>query len=164
MNGSWVSHILAFYRSEGNGNRFQHGSQSRPDPLLLHFLALRGIPYTECQQPFAMPRPALAAIGIKYRRIPVLSIGRDIYSETALILDKLEQLYPGSHMGGKTGVRTSRSSSCCRSGRMWTSFLELVGGNVFQSLAGLHWLILTVTFFRQIASEHLGPIEGGEAN
>jgi glutathione S-transferase len=51
-----------------------------------------------------MPRPDLAAIGVKYRRIPVLSIGRDIYCDTALILDKLEQLYPGSRMGGKTGT------------------------------------------------------------
>lgn len=68
------------------------------------YLALRGIPYTECQQPFTMPRPDLAAIGVKYRRIPVLSIGRDIYCDSALILDKLEQLYPGSHMGGKTGT------------------------------------------------------------
>lgn len=67
------------------------------------YLNLRGIPYTECQQPFTMPRPDLAAINVKYRRIPVLSIGRDIYCDTALILQKLEQLYPGSQMGGKTG-------------------------------------------------------------
>ena len=66
------------------------------------YLALRGIPYTECEQPVTMPRPDLAAIGVKYRRIPVLSIGRDIYCDTALILDKLEKLYPGSDMGGKT--------------------------------------------------------------
>jgi glutathione S-transferase len=68
------------------------------------YLALRGIPYTECQQPFTMPRPDLAAIGVKYRRIPVLSIGRDLYCDSALILEKLEKLYPGSHMGGKTGT------------------------------------------------------------
>lgn len=68
------------------------------------YLALRGIPYTECQQPFTMPRPDLAAVGVKYRRIPVLSIGRDLYCDSALILEKLEQLYPGSHMGGTTGT------------------------------------------------------------
>src|SRR5436305_1257605 len=68
------------------------------------YLALRGISYTECQQPFTMPRPDLAAIGVKYGRIPVLPIGRDIYCDTALMLDKLEQLYPGSRMGGKTGT------------------------------------------------------------
>jgi glutathione S-transferase len=51
-----------------------------------------------------MPRPDLAAIGVRYRRIPVLSIGRDLYCDSALILEKLEKLYPGSHMGGKTGA------------------------------------------------------------
>lgn len=43
-----------------------------------------------------MPRPDVDAIGTKYRRIPVLSIGRDIYNDTRLILRKLEQLYPFS--------------------------------------------------------------------
>ena len=51
-----------------------------------------------------MPRPDLAAIGVKYRRVPVLSIGRDIYCDSALILEKLEQFYPGSNMNGKTGT------------------------------------------------------------
>lgn len=41
-----------------------------------------------------MPRPDVAAIGTNYRRIPLLSIGRDIYCDTRLILSKLETLYP----------------------------------------------------------------------
>jgi hypothetical protein len=51
-----------------------------------------------------MPRPDLATIGVQYCCIPVLSIGRDIYCDTTLILDKLEQLYSGSHMAGKMGT------------------------------------------------------------
>lgn len=43
-----------------------------------------------------MPRPDVAAIGTNYRRIPTLSIGRDIYNDTRLILRKLEELYPSS--------------------------------------------------------------------
>ena len=39
-----------------------------------------------------MPRPDLAALGVNYRRIPVLSIGRDIFTDTRLILSKLETL------------------------------------------------------------------------
>ncbi|ROW13380.1 hypothetical protein VPNG_05509 [Cytospora leucostoma] len=39
-----------------------------------------------------MPRPDIAKLGIKYRRIPILSIGRDVYLDTRLILQKLEQL------------------------------------------------------------------------
>lgn len=33
-------------------------------------------------------------MGVKYRRIPILSIGRDVYLDTRLIIRKLEQLYP----------------------------------------------------------------------
>lgn len=43
-----------------------------------------------------MPRPDLEALGIKYRRIPILSIGKDIYCDTRLILQKLEERFPAS--------------------------------------------------------------------
>lgn len=43
-------------------------------------------------QPPLMPRPDIASLGIKYRRIPILSIGRDVYLDTRLILQKLETL------------------------------------------------------------------------
>ncbi|KAM3076669.1 hypothetical protein ACMFMG_007475 [Clarireedia jacksonii] len=41
-----------------------------------------------------MPRPDVAALGTNYRRIPLVAIGRDIYNDTRLILQKLEKLYP----------------------------------------------------------------------
>lgn len=41
-----------------------------------------------------LPRPDIAALNINYRRIPILSIGRDVYVDTRLILAKLESLYP----------------------------------------------------------------------
>ncbi|KAH6652683.1 hypothetical protein BKA67DRAFT_592948 [Truncatella angustata] len=63
---------------------------------IVWYLTLRSIPYTECIQPFILPRPDLAALGIAYRRIPLLSIGRDVYADTRLILSKLEELYPPS--------------------------------------------------------------------
>lgn len=54
-----------------------------------------------------MPRPDLQLLGIAYRRIPVLSIGRDVYLDTRLILQKLEVLYPPSAahppLSAKTG-------------------------------------------------------------
>lgn len=78
------------------------------------YLNLRGIPYSECvsfsivlfktnltltsaqSQPFVMPRPDVAALGIQYRRIPLLAIGRDVYNDTRLILSKLEDLFPNA--------------------------------------------------------------------
>jgi glutathione S-transferase len=41
-----------------------------------------------------LPRPDVVSIGTNYRRIPLLSIGRDIYNDTRLILRKLEELFP----------------------------------------------------------------------
>ncbi|GKZ38479.1 hypothetical protein AbraIFM66950_010703 [Aspergillus brasiliensis] len=48
-----------------------------------------------------MPRPDLAALSIHYRRIPVLAIGRDIYFDTVLMLEKLEELIPGNTLGAR---------------------------------------------------------------
>ena len=61
---------------------------------VVHYLALRGIPYTQCIQPITMPRPDLAALGVQYRRVPVLAYGRDIYCDTLLILQKFEKWHP----------------------------------------------------------------------
>lgn len=41
-----------------------------------------------------MPRPDVARLGLHYRRIPIVAIGRDIYLDTRLQLPKLEELHP----------------------------------------------------------------------
>lgn len=44
-----------------------------------------------------LPRPDLREqLGIRYRRIPLLSIGRDVYADTRLILQRLETAFPPS--------------------------------------------------------------------
>ena len=44
-----------------------------------------------------LPRPELSeTMGIAYRRIPILAIGRDIYADTSLIASTLERRYPAS--------------------------------------------------------------------
>lgn len=65
---------------------------------VVNYLNLRGLPYTVCIQPLTMPRPDLAALGVNYRRIPVVSIGKDFYVDTLLILEKLESIFT---TGGK---------------------------------------------------------------
>lgn len=60
------------------------------------YLALRGIPYTHCEQPIYLPRPDITALGVNYRRIPILALGRDIYCDSLLILQKLDEQYPPS--------------------------------------------------------------------
>ncbi|MCJ1313672.1 hypothetical protein MMC25_007351 [Agyrium rufum] len=57
---------------------------------VIWYLQLRGIPYSQSNQPHMLPRPDVKALGINYRRIPFLSIGRDVYIDTRLILSTLD--------------------------------------------------------------------------
>lgn len=50
-----------------------------------------------------MPREDINALGISYRRIPILAAGRDLYCDTPLILKKLEEWYPDGALGAQTG-------------------------------------------------------------
>ncbi|EFR00962.1 hypothetical protein MGYG_03964 [Nannizzia gypsea CBS 118893] len=63
------------------------------------YLTFRGIQHKQCLQPPILPRPDLAALGVQYRRIPVLSIGKDIYCDSRLILKKLEEQFPNGKLG-----------------------------------------------------------------
>ena len=46
-----------------------------------------------------MPRPDLKKLGVEYRRIPILAIGRDIYLDTRLIIRTLEKKFPQGKLG-----------------------------------------------------------------
>ena len=56
-----------------------------------------------------MPRPDLASIGVGYRRIPILAIGKDVYCDSRLIISKLESLYPGSRLALPTAAEAGVS-------------------------------------------------------
>ncbi|KFY66651.1 hypothetical protein V496_01947 [Pseudogymnoascus sp. VKM F-4515 (FW-2607)] len=73
-----------------------HYSYSPYARRVIWYLNLRNIPFSECVQPPIMPRPDLKALGVSYRRIPIVAIGRDIYNDTRLILSKLDELFPPS--------------------------------------------------------------------
>lgn len=66
---------------------------------IIWYLTLRGIDYAQCIQPPYLPREDISALGVKYRRIPLMSIGRDIYCDTRLILQKLEERFPDGALG-----------------------------------------------------------------
>ena len=63
------------------------------------YLNLRGLPWASCIQPPIMPRPDLQALNVNYRRIPLLSMGKDVYLDTRLILRKLEERFPDGALG-----------------------------------------------------------------
>lgn len=85
---------------------------SKPDIVLFNFpesvfgrrmvryLNLRQLPFSRIRVPPNMPRPILQErLGINYRRIPLMAIGRDVYIDTRLMLRKLETLYPQDKLG-----------------------------------------------------------------
>ncbi|KAH9826658.1 glutathione s-transferase like protein, partial [Teratosphaeria destructans] len=59
-------------------------------------LSAAGVQYQKIDEPVVLPRPNLEKLGITYRRIPLLAIGKDVYADTALIFDVVNtQLAPG---------------------------------------------------------------------
>jgi hypothetical protein len=48
-----------------------------------------------------MPREQLEELGINYRRIPIMAIGKDIYCDTRLMIPKLEELFPENRLGAQ---------------------------------------------------------------
>lgn len=49
-------------------------------------------PFSICEQPFALPRPNLTDLGITYRRVPVLSIGKDVFPDNASFIEAMQTL------------------------------------------------------------------------
>lgn len=66
------------------------------------YFALSGLKYKHCITLNRLPRPVLEKLGIKYRRIPILAIGRDIYCDTRLIINKLEELFPENRVSSRS--------------------------------------------------------------
>jgi glutathione S-transferase len=67
-----------------------------------------------------MPRPDIAALGVQYRRIPVVSMGRDIYCDSLLILEKLDSWYPASASHPSLGAKDATGRALERLLEKWT--------------------------------------------
>ncbi|KAI0723099.1 hypothetical protein C8Q76DRAFT_721570 [Earliella scabrosa] len=62
-----------------------------------NLLAIKKISYYRVEVPMILPRPDLAdRLGVKYRLVPVMAIGRDVYCDSSLIADTLERRFPPS--------------------------------------------------------------------
>jgi len=59
-----------------------------------NLLTKAGIPFQVCEQPFVMPRPILASLGITYRRIPVNAIGKDLYADNRVFVEAVQNTFP----------------------------------------------------------------------
>lgn len=80
-----------------------YGYEMAPNPQkLFQFLAFFNIPYKYVEIPVIMPRPQFKAIGITYRRSPLLSINSDMYVDNALIISRLSDIAQHSADTGLT--------------------------------------------------------------
>jgi hypothetical protein len=58
------------------------------------YLTATKISYQTVQCSLLPPRHALRKLGIVYRRIPVIAIGKDVYCDTALSLEAMQTAFP----------------------------------------------------------------------
>ncbi|KAM0721388.1 hypothetical protein Q7P37_002312 [Cladosporium fusiforme] len=81
------------------------GYSASPYAQKIHLLlTAAGIPYTLLNQPPVLPRPDLEAVGITYRRIPLLAVDRDVYADSSAIIDVILH-----QLGGKDKITTSKA-------------------------------------------------------
>ncbi|KAF8639822.1 hypothetical protein AX17_001078 [Amanita inopinata Kibby_2008] len=74
--------------------RYENSPFSRKIENVLLF---RCIPHLRVNVASVLPRPEITELlGITYRRIPILAIGRDVYCDTSLIVAALERHFPPS--------------------------------------------------------------------
>ncbi|KAM6488949.1 hypothetical protein JOM56_015585 [Amanita muscaria] len=73
-------------------------------------LLLKSVAYQQVNVSYVLPRPEIKdALGIAYRRIPILAIGRDVYCDTSLISVALERRFPPSAGYGTIFPKTRQS-------------------------------------------------------
>ncbi|KAL1723372.1 hypothetical protein EV715DRAFT_190629 [Schizophyllum commune] len=87
-------------------------------------LAVKRIPASHVDVAPLLPRPELSELlGLGYRRIPVLAIGRDLYCDTSLIASVLERRFPAS-AGYGTLFPKRRDGSTTDTGSLVKAFAQ----------------------------------------
>ncbi|ESK92203.1 glutathione s-transferase [Moniliophthora roreri MCA 2997] len=62
-----------------------------------NILLLKGIPHKRVNVSLLLPRPEITDdLGLNYRRVPIMTIGNDIYCDTSLMIPVLERRFPNS--------------------------------------------------------------------
>ncbi|OJD29548.1 glutathione s-transferase [Diplodia corticola] len=58
-----------------------------------YLLHLSGVEFQRVDQPVVLPRPDLQVLGITYRRIPVLAMGKDVFCDTSAMVDVVQRRF-----------------------------------------------------------------------
>ena len=72
-------------------------------------LGFKSLHWTSVHIPTVMPKPDVVALTGGYRKTPILQIGADIYCDTALIADVIEELMPTPALYPKAVAAASRT-------------------------------------------------------
>ena len=100
-----------------------HFAQSPFAEKIRLMLGFKQLVWKEVHLPLVMPKPKLLALTGGYRRTPVLQMGADIYCDTSLIaqiIDDFNQNPMSIH------PHAMRSRVCCHNGQIPCFFLPLV--------------------------------------
>lgn len=87
------------------------------------YLYLTKTPFSIREQPFVLPRPDLTALGITYRRVPVLSIGKDVFPDNASFLAAMQELLKAEGRG--RALRESIWDGACEAWGYVSDFFSL---------------------------------------
>lgn len=81
---------------------------------------LKNIPWKSCLVPMVMPRPAMTILSGGYRKIPIMQYGANIFCDTRLISQKINNLFSDlklfSHGALQNSALQSQSDQMFRSG------------------------------------------------
>lgn len=58
-----------------------------------YLLHLSDLEFFRVDQPVVLPRPDLQMLGITYRRVPVLAMGKDVYCDTSAIVAAIQHKF-----------------------------------------------------------------------
>jgi len=86
-------------------------------------------PFKICEQPFVMPRPILDDLGITYRRVPVVSIGRDVFPDNTTLIDAMQDLLKKEGKG-----RALKEAWYDRAFEQWGYVSYLFDAGVFEAI------------------------------
>ncbi|HEY6395611.1 MAG TPA: glutathione S-transferase family protein [Candidatus Binataceae bacterium] len=93
--------------------------------------AHKKISWRSVDQPVIMPKPRLVPLTGGYRKIPVMQIGADVYCDTAIIVRKIDELFP------EPTIYPDHSAGPCELAAMWADrrFFFSTTPVIFEKLA-----------------------------
>ncbi|KAK2464914.1 hypothetical protein APHAL10511_002990 [Amanita phalloides] len=122
-------------------------------------LLLKGISYYKVKVPPVLPRTAISdLLGITYRRLPILAIGRDVYCDSSLITVALERQFPPSKRYG-TIFPKPKHGGHTQTGLVKTLTQQVENTIIPLTVSLLPWDEFSESFIQDRASYYGSPVD-----